>query len=180
MESVKSEYIPRYRYEDYVQWEGKWELIKGIPYAMTPSPVLNHQIVSGNITRRLLELLENCKDCTALPDVDWKISEDTVVQPDNLIVCGEISGAYLTKAPILIFEILSPSTSYKDKKIKYELYEKEGVKYYIIVDSEAKVAEIFELRNKKYEKTVDAQTSVIRFDLEACSIDFDFGVIWRK
>jgi hypothetical protein len=29
--------LPYYTYEDYVQWEGKWELIDGIPYAMSPA-----------------------------------------------------------------------------------------------------------------------------------------------
>jgi hypothetical protein len=26
--------------EYYLHWEGKWELIEGIPMAMTPSPVI--------------------------------------------------------------------------------------------------------------------------------------------
>jgi Uma2 family endonuclease len=180
MEPVKSEYIPRYTYEDYVQWEGDWELINGLPYAMAPAPVLNHQIVFGHITRRLEESLDNCERCTALAEVDWKIAENTVVRPDNLVICGEVGGAYLTKAPVLIFEILSPATSYKDRNIKYQLYEREGVKYYILVDIEALVAEVFELKNKKYAKIADVQTDVIKFDLGPCSIDFDFGKIWKK
>jgi Uma2 family endonuclease len=180
MEPVKSEYIPRYTYEDYVQWEGDWELINGVPYAMVPAPVINHQIAFVNIIHHLAELLKNCKKCTVLAEVDWKIAEDTVVRPDNLVVCGEVSGAYLTKAPVLIFEILSPTTSYKDRTIKYELYEREGVKYYVLVDIDAKVAEVFELKNKKYAKIADVQTDVIKFDLGPCSIDFDFGKIWKK
>ena len=30
------EYLPHYTYEDYCMWEGNWELIDGIPYAMSP------------------------------------------------------------------------------------------------------------------------------------------------
>jgi hypothetical protein len=29
--------IEYYTYYDYLHWEGKWELIEGIPMAMTPS-----------------------------------------------------------------------------------------------------------------------------------------------
>jgi hypothetical protein len=30
-------YYTYYTYEDYLHWEGRWELIDGIPYAMTPA-----------------------------------------------------------------------------------------------------------------------------------------------
>lgn len=178
MKAIKLEYIPRYTYADYAQWEGRWELIEGIPYAMSPLPVMKHQIVSNNINIQLVELIKGCGSCKVLLPVDWKIDEDTVVQPDNLVVCGEVGGSYLTKTPVLIFEILSPSTAFKDKNIKYKLYEAMGVKYYIIVDIEARVAEVFELENGVYKKLKDSQTDVIPFDLGECSIDFDFGRIW--
>ena len=48
-----------------------------------------------------------------------------------------------------------------------------GVKYYIIVDGTKETAEIFELYNKKYQKTKNN-----RFILEGCEIDFDFENIW--
>ncbi len=41
--------LPHYTYEDYCQWEGRWELIEGIPYAMSPAPVPGNQWVSSNI-----------------------------------------------------------------------------------------------------------------------------------
>ncbi|SMN00945.1 hypothetical protein SPONN_2055 [uncultured Candidatus Thioglobus sp.] len=25
------EYLPNYTYDDYAQWQGKWELIEGVP-----------------------------------------------------------------------------------------------------------------------------------------------------
>ncbi|HSV11108.1 MAG TPA: hypothetical protein VLI68_10085 [Hanamia sp.] len=30
--------LPHYTYEDYCHWEGRWEVIDGIPYAMIPAP----------------------------------------------------------------------------------------------------------------------------------------------
>ena len=32
-----------YTYDDYIHWEGDWELIDGIAYAMAPSPLKSHQ-----------------------------------------------------------------------------------------------------------------------------------------
>jgi hypothetical protein len=36
--------IPHYTYNDYQKWEGDWELIRGIPYAVSPSPGWRHQL----------------------------------------------------------------------------------------------------------------------------------------
>jgi hypothetical protein len=44
MTAIKA--IEYYTYDDYLLWEGKWELIKGLPMAMTPSPIINHQDIA--------------------------------------------------------------------------------------------------------------------------------------
>jgi hypothetical protein len=36
------QYLPEYTYDDYKKWEGNWELIEGIPYAMSPPPKRKH------------------------------------------------------------------------------------------------------------------------------------------
>ena len=51
------EYIPRYSYEDYEQWEDKWEIVSGIAYAMSPAPMIRHQEISSNIWLELKEKL---------------------------------------------------------------------------------------------------------------------------
>ncbi len=178
LKKLNIDYIPHYTYEDYRQWEGRWELIDGVAYAMSPQPHFMHQRVSNKIAAQLENLMKNCDKCAALLPVDWKISEDTVVQPDNLVVCGEDEGAYLTKPPKIIFEILSSSTAFKDRNIKYKIYESEGVKYYVIVDIDAKVAEVFELINGSYQKLKDAQDVALTFDINECKIEFDFSIIW--
>ncbi|MBI4377702.1 MAG: hypothetical protein HY578_01250 [Nitrospinae bacterium] len=50
------DYIPRYTYNDYVKWEGRWELIEGMAYAMVPSPTIGHQLIGKNILIQLVEL----------------------------------------------------------------------------------------------------------------------------
>ncbi len=179
MSGPKTEYLPHYTYDDYILWEGSWEIIAGIAYAMTPAPVIKHQRISNKIARVLDEQLEKCSGCLALLPVDWKITEDTVVQPDNLVVCYEAEGVYITKAPSLIFEILSKSTAQKDTYLKYELYEKEGVAYYVIVDPDDEVAKVFELKEGKFIKMLDATDEHVKFDLKKCRLKFDFSKIWK-
>ncbi len=41
--------LPHYTYDDWVKWEGQWELIDGFPYAMSPMPVPEHQRIAANV-----------------------------------------------------------------------------------------------------------------------------------
>jgi len=113
--------------------------------------------------------------------VDWKISDLTTVQPDNSVICHKPTNeAYLTKAPVIIFEILSKSTAKKDKGLKYELYEQEGVSYYIIVDPTEEVAKVYKLHEGRYIKVIDASDETVEFQVKGCSsvMEFDFSKIW--
>lgn len=173
------EYFPHYTYDDYCQWQGKWEIISGIAYAMTPAPSVVHQSVSQRIAGQLFQLLEECDRCHALLPVDWQVAEDTVVQPDHLVVCGETPrGIKLTVTPVLIFEILSDSTRKKDKNLKYQLYEAAGVLYYCLVDPAIRKAELYKLKDGRYESLGEFSNESIRLNLEQCEIFFDFKKIW--
>lgn len=77
--ALKAEHLPEYTYENYLAWEGNWELIHGVPYAMSPGPSIRHQRLNTRITMLLNELLGDCEKCEALIPVDWKVSDTTVV-----------------------------------------------------------------------------------------------------
>ncbi|MEA2073728.1 MAG: Uma2 family endonuclease [Campylobacterota bacterium] len=183
MGAIKLEDLPYYTYDDYKNWEGNdWELIYGQAYCMSPAPMLKHQAISNNIAWELKNALGECVKCKAYMPVDWKIAEDTVVQPDNSLICHEPQNeAYITKAPKIIFEILSKSTAKKDKGLKYDLYEKEGVSYYIIVDPTDEIAKVYELKDGRYIKVCDASDESVTFKLQECleSLEFDFSKIWE-
>ena len=180
MSAIKKEYYPNYTYDDYKLWEGDWELIYGVPYSMAPAPMIKHQAVSNRIARFLDEALEECDVCQALLPIDWKIDEETTVQPDNLVICHEPQHeAYISKAPKIIFEVLSKSTASKDLNLKFDLYEKEGVKYYVIVEPKEEVAKVYTLNaNGAYMKVTDTHKESVDFDLDECSFSFDFSKIW--
>lgn len=171
---------PYYTWADYQCWEGAWELIEGVAYAMSPAPSILHQSISQRIAQQLGNALENCAHCQALLPIDWRISEDTVVQPDHLVVCGPLDTPYLSVAPQLIFEVLSPSTAHKDRTLKFALYQQEGVKYYVMVDPEAQIAKVFQLTDDgRLIKRLDAHQESYVFTLtEDCQIHFDFAHIW--
>ncbi len=175
---LTSEELPHYSYHDYLLWEGRWELIEGIPYAMTPSPGFRHQCISQKIAQLLGEALEDCEHCIALLPCDWKVTESTVLQPDNMVICFQPVETFLTEAPALIFEVLSPSTAEKDRRTKYGIYEGEGVVYYCIVDPEDGVARIFHLQDGRYVKQPDVTAETVEFNLGKCQVTLDFARIW--
>ena len=174
--ALQMEDLPHYTYDDYIQWEGSWELIRGIPFAMTPAPAIKHQDICVEIVFQLKSLLIDCPKYKVLLPVDWQITEDTVVQPDVLVVCadpGDLEGEKLEIPPVLVFEVLSPSTIRKDRILKYQLYEQAGVKYYCIVDPGTKSADVFALQKEKYHETGVFKDGKMHFDLGPCKIQLD-------
>jgi Uma2 family endonuclease len=170
--------LPNYTYDDYCQWEGKWEVIEGIPHAMSPSPSLRHQLIASrlNIILGNAIAVEGCLTCEVLQPIDIKISDNTVVQPDLSLLCSETDKPYLDFPPILIVEILSPSTRQKDLITKYDLYCTFGVKYYVVVDPDHKSLEVHREDAGKYVKVEPPYT----FELtDQCQIAPDFGELFR-
>jgi len=176
--SVARDYLPYYTYEDYKYWEGKWELIDGVAYAMSPMALPSHQYISNKIARILDEQLEECKKCRAFLPIDWRVSEDTVVQPDNLVICYKPTKSYITKPPKIIFEVISKNSAKKDEIIKFDIYERERVDYYILVYPDENLAKVFKHYNGKYMKVLDATDESYTFEIEDCKIEFDFSKIW--
>lgn len=135
-----------FTYADYLTWpdDERWELIDGVAYSMSPSPLVEHQRISRILTRIIdTHLLgRQCELFTAPFDVRlYKNNQksdnyiETVVQPDIVVVCNpdKIDRRGCRGAPDLVIEILSPSTGGKDLTIKYDLYERHGVKEYWII-----------------------------------------------
>ena len=169
----------RYTYDDYKQWEGDWELIEGVPFAMSPSPMYEHQFINGKIFRQLDEKLDNCSKCKAIFEIDWLIAEDSAVRPDSMVLCYEPEEK-LTKKPEIIFEVASKPTVKKDETIKFQIYQQEGVQYYIIVYPDIKKAKVYKLVDYVYRKIGDFSDESYTFEVEGCKIEFDFGFIWRQ
>jgi Uma2 family endonuclease len=64
-------------------------------------------------------------------------------------------------APDLVVEILSKSTEFRDRGIKFEDYEAHRVSEYWLVDTDLKVVEQYILVNDKYELRLKASEAVI-------------------
>ena len=174
MEALKER---RYTYSDYCAWpdDERWEIIDGQPYNMTPAPGIRHQTVLGKIYGKLFMKMEEMNSPCSLfmAPADVVFDEFNVVQPDAFIVCdpSKITEKNIQGAPDVIFEVKSPSTAYKDRKVKKALYQKHGVKTYVLVDSLDGLMEVFMLEGDHYgQPTVLGQNDTLELEHPRISI----------
>ena len=172
--------IEYYTYDDYKLWEGDWELIYGQPVAMAPAPMIAHQTIMASIVAQFYSQLEECEECLVLAEEDWKVADDTVVRPDVVVVCGNKNEKYIAKTPEIVIEIVSPATAKRDEKIKFDIYEKEKVNYYVIVYPDDKKVKIYKLYGNKFEKEGDFFDEVYEFTAIPCEVSLDFKRVFKK
>ena len=182
----------RYTYADYCTWDDgeRWELIDGAAYAMAPAPSELHQDALLELAGQLRDFLKGkpCKVFIAPFDVrlNADTQDNTVVQPDILVVCDELKrkgGKGVVGAPDFIAEILSPSTSRHDRVTKFNLYQRSGVREYWIVDPDEKTVFVHILHDDKYfTHAYDDSDSIPVNVLEGCTIDLTevFSGLQRK
>lgn len=120
--------------------ESKHEYFKGELVAMAGASLAHNRIVS-NVIRKVGNLLEGT-GCEILPS-DLRISissEQTFTYPDASIICGEpqmLDDRFDTiKNPMVIFEVVSPSTENNDRGRKFFFYMQiPAFKEYILINS---------------------------------------------
>jgi Uma2 family endonuclease len=179
MGDALEQYNERYRVSDWEHWNDPWELIHGMPYCMSPAPAFRHQLLSSNLVSELGMQLKKSRKYLVIMPIDWQIDEETVVQPDILILCKPHNGDRLLHPPICLFEILSPSTRKKDQGIKFQLYQEQGVQYYIMADPESKTIEAFEIDAEGKYQTISA-FSTLKLNLDGCQVELDMPGIWES
>lgn len=129
------------------------ELINGEVFRM-PAPQLSHQDVVLMLAIFLKQKLATGKVYVA--PVDVYLDDENVIQPDVLWIspdnqqCVSVEGKYLRGAPDLVVEVFSPGTARRDKRDKFRLYQKYGVREYWMVDPIEQFIEVLQLLKGKF------------------------------
>jgi Uma2 family endonuclease len=120
---------PRYNVAAFVEYirpfpdHERWELLDGEPILMAP-PGDRHQRIVMNILRKVDQLARE-RGCNATPGLGIlnDAIDDYAPIPDAVVRCGPaVSGGYITD-PVLVAEVLSPSTAANDRGRKLEFYQ---------------------------------------------------------
>lgn len=146
-----------------------YELIDGV-VLMSPRPSLEHQNVSANLYFELRQQLKDT-DCKPILEVDLVLANDSLV-PDLMIICAqELQGKRYEKLPLIVVEIISPTSASRDHIIKRHKYEELGIKEYWIISPEEKCVTVFDFTANRHEMYCDGQ--VRSFVLPAIQIALD-------
>ena len=124
------------------------ELIDGELF-VTPSPFIQHQRLVQRLALSLGNHLEAHPDQGEVftAPLDVVMTPHDVVEPDVLVVLGDqldvLTDKHIHGAPGIVVEILSQGTRKRDLTIKRQLFDREGVREYWIVDPERNTVAVY-------------------------------------
>ena len=155
------------------------EYIYGEVYAMAGSSDRHNQI-SGNIYVKLFTKLRGSRDCQVFM-TDMKLQADaaTFYYPDVFVACDK-PDPYFRREPILIVEVLSPSTERADRHEKLRVYQQiPTLREYVIVSQDKMLVELNRRgESGEWSREVFNQSEET-FDLPSVEASFTLSEIYR-
>ena len=134
--------------EEFVVWaeqqpSGRYELFEGEVLAMAPERIAHARAKVDIFDRLRAAIKEAGLPCEAFLDgVGFAVDQQTVFIPDVMVRCGDPPDDQLSllSDPVIVVEVLSPSTQGTDTSIKLEQYFSVGsVMHYLIVRTSSPV-----------------------------------------
>jgi Uma2 family endonuclease len=132
--------------DEFLVWadgrDGKWELHDGEPVAMAPERVL-HTLVKMSAAGALVDAVRRAGvPCTALAEgVTVRVTARRAFVPDASIICPPPHyNDVETSSPVVVVEVLSPSTAAFDHGLKLEGYfSLPSLAHYLLLDPDRRV-----------------------------------------
>jgi Uma2 family endonuclease len=143
--------------EEFLCWDDgtdtRYELIEGFPVAMAP-PAEAHRILAVRLVSRIDAALAGRRPCNAQiePGVVRPDRADSYYVPDIAVTCEPNEpGRQAMADPILIVQILSPSTERTDRRLKLPVYQAmESVREIMLIDADSHHAELYRRENNRW------------------------------
>ena len=145
--------VPEYRFEDYLAVERestdvRHEYLQGQVFAMAGGSY-EHSLITANLAGELRQRLKDGPCAVLSSDMRMRIeAADACAYPDVSVLCGEplfhdARRDVLTN-PVLIAEVLSPSTEAYDRGGKFALYRRlPSLRHYLLVAQDQVAVDVF-------------------------------------
>lgn len=176
-----------------VLYDESYEIIEGEKF-MSPSPHRRHMYIMGNIFFQIM-LYTRSHNVIArifLDNMDIHLPDGTLVKPDLSVVCNPDClkhGATVVGVPDFVVEILSHSTMRRDLTVKKNIYERNGIREYwiinpwdksvsvnILTDGKYYLSDIYTIyTDEEWAELTDEEKAEVKFDIPL-SIFEDFSV----
>jgi Uma2 family endonuclease len=152
---------------------------------MMASPTVAHQALAMELSIQFGSWLRGkpCRVFAAPLDVrlfpEEDNSDNTVVQPDVLVVCDKdkLGKGSVNGPPDLAIEILSASNSNKEMFLKFHYYMEAGVKEYWVIDAEEKRIQVHIYENGRYISTGYKENAIISVTVLP-GLNIDLQTLW--
>lgn len=119
-------------------------------------------------------------DACVVHALDWIVSNDTVVRPDLVVICGPIPERHLESPPAIVIEVLSDATRERDRTYKKQLYDEQGVAVYLMVDPETETIELL-TRRESGELRAEPTRSPIEISIcNDCHLLLDIPEVFKR
>jgi Uma2 family endonuclease len=129
------------------------QLLNG-EFIVSPAPVPKHQRSSRQL-EYLIEALKPNGEVFHAP-IDLYLDDANIPQPDIVWIAENsrcvVGDKYLQGPPELVVEVFSPGTERKDRKDKFNLYQRFAIPEYWMVDPELEFIEVYVLENGSYQR----------------------------
>jgi len=157
---VEYEWPPqgKWTYEDYCRLPADgwiYEIIEGELF-MSPAPLTIHQRCKLKFAAAFLAFAED-RDAGMVLDAPTDVllpGLASPVQPDVIFVVKErldiVKAERVEGAPDIVVEVLSPGNWLVDRRDKFKIYAKAGVREYWLIDPKARTIELYGLRGSTY------------------------------
>jgi len=166
---------------EFLEWDDgtdtRYELIDGRPVAMAPVAP-SHSVIVVNIAHELKSKLKPPCYAGSESGIERPDRDDTFYEADVVVSCTAIkSGMAVIPDPLVVVEVLSPSTLEHDRGRKaYDYRRIESVQEIVLVSSEQRHVVIWRRRGAKWE--VEDLIGDAALELEAVGISIPLPAIY--
>ena len=161
-----------------------YQLIDGVIVAMAP-PAIPHQRIAATLTARLVAAVEaNRPDCAVGSQggiAPQGLSGRNYFETDIVVTC-RFANDYrgINAEPLLIVEILSPSTERDDHFVKLPQYQAiPSVREILYIESERVAATIYRRDAAGLWQTVEIAGPQARLQLQTIGLDIPLAAVYR-
>ncbi|GAB7005116.1 hypothetical protein JCM18899A_25890 [Nocardioides sp. AN3] len=170
----------RMSWDDYVRLPDRprAEWVDGeVVFLMAP-PLFDHGSAQGQLTALLVPVFP---DCYVVPEVCLVLPRNRVRLPDLMLVAERPADGWVRTSPMLVVEILSPSTRSEDTIRKSMDYAAGGVGQYWVVDPDLRAVDVWRLLDEEWDLVVrlDDEHPTAEVELAGVTVPLDLHRILR-
>lgn len=173
--------------DEFLSWnppgDTRYELIDGVARAMAPTSGA-HQVLVGALAGEIHAALKSRPGCAVRVEASLipPNRRDTYYQADLAVACGpRISEQRSTPDPILICEVLSPSTESHDRKVKLPDYRDfDSVQEIVLIDSQRLYCEVHRRLDQQRWLTDLLRTPEARLRLDSVGLDLSLAQLYAN